>query len=277
MIVICTLWVCVASFLSRSSLEVQFHQKTADHDEFTLIIPDDALDTFEGYILEKSKYVIGKTVTIRLHRFGEIRQTFTGIITKLINKKENSYGDLHIIGYAPTILMEHGLECQSFENKNLSQIVKEISQEYPSELVIDTDYLNLYNKENNLSYTVQYKETDYQFLKRLAKRHGEFLYYNGEKVMMGSKTEKIVLLEDGRDLINVEIELNTKPQHFQYKTYDGTSGSVLQSNSQNESDLFSKNNPFQDRAYNASNQIFRKKPKSFHSQTSRDLQNSINK
>lgn len=37
-----------------------------------------------------------------------------------------------------------------------------------------------------LADTVQYKETDYQFIRRLAIRHGEFFYYNGQQLTFGT-------------------------------------------------------------------------------------------
>lgn len=261
-------------FLEKSSFQAQLHQKTNQHDEFTIIIPDNSMDSFEGIIMENSKKIIGKTITAEFWRFGTVKQSFTGIITKLKNTKKHGYGYLHIMGNSPTIMMEHGLECQSFEGKNLAEIIKNITKEYSSELNIDTDNLNQYNKQNTIPYTVQYKETDYQFLQRLAKRYGEFFYYNGQRLIFGNKTEKKILLEEGKELKEFEMELTTRPQNFQYSTYDGVSGQELHNDTQNVPDLFGKTNPFQTTAYNASKQLYKKTPKAFHSQTSLDKASS---
>lgn len=261
-------------FLEKSSFQAQLHQKTNQHDEFTIIIPDDSLDSFEGIIMENSKKIIGKTITAEFWRFGTVKQSFMGVITKLKNTKKHGYGYLYIMGNSPTIMMEHGLECQSFEDKSLAEIIKNITKEYSSELNIDTDNLNQYNKQNAIPYTVQYKETDYQFLQRLAKRYGEFFYYNGQRLIFGNKTEKKILLEEGKELKEFEMELTTRPQNFQYSTYDGVSGQELQNDTQNVPDLFGKTNPFQTTAYNASKQLYKKIPKAFHSQTSLDKTSS---
>ncbi|MET3047685.1 type IV secretion protein Rhs, partial [Flavobacterium covae] len=82
---------------------------------------------------ENSKNYLGKTIHIHLHRFGEIKQTFTGIITHLNLLKKDGYGRLYITGHAPTIMLEQGLESQSFENKTLEEIFQDITAQYPKD------------------------------------------------------------------------------------------------------------------------------------------------
>ena len=50
-----------------------------------------------------------------------------------------------------------------------------------------------------IPYTVQYKESDYEFIQRLAKRHGEFFYYNGEQLLFGDFVQPIIKLGENRD------------------------------------------------------------------------------
>ena len=78
-IVYCTLTIDGKDFLAKNSYVVQLSQHTNDHDTFTITTPDDALDSFEGYVLENSMRLLGKKVSINLHRFGEIRQTFSAL------------------------------------------------------------------------------------------------------------------------------------------------------------------------------------------------------
>ena len=131
-LVYCLLTLDGKEFLAKNSYSVNLHQKTAHHDSFSITVPDDALDRFEGYVMENSKNLLGKDLTITYWRFGKIRQTFTGIIGKIRNKKDEGggYGDLHITGFAPSILLESGKDCQSFEEKTLEQIIKEVTVNY---------------------------------------------------------------------------------------------------------------------------------------------------
>lgn len=262
-LVYCLLTLDGQKFLSKNSYSVELHQRTADHDTFSITVPDDALDSFEGYVMENSKNLLGKNLTITYWRFGKVRQTFTGIIGMIRNKKDEGggYGDLHITGFSPSILLESGKDCQSFEDKTLEQIIKQISEEYPQEarIEVSTNNLNEYNKKS-FPYTVQYKESDYQFIKRLAIRHGEFFYYNGEKLIFGNKVQPIIKLGENVDLIDVEFEMRMQAQDFAFIGYDAQSGSKIEKDSNNIKSEF-KESPFQSIAINASKKIFMKKPK----------------
>ena len=262
-LVYCLLTLDGKEFIRKNSYSVELSQKTNDHDTFTITVPDDALDTFQGYVMENSKNLLGKDLTITYWRFGKIRQTFTGIIGKIRNKKDEGggYGDLHITGFAPSILLENGKDCQSFENKTLEQIIKEVTEEYPQEakVAISSNYLNEYNRKP-LPYTVQYKESDYQFIKRLAVRHGEFFYYNGEKLMFGNDVQPILRLGENIDLIDIEFEMRMESQDFKYISYDAQSGARIEKDSSSIKSEF-KESPFQSIAVIASGRVFKKKPK----------------
>lgn len=262
-LVYCLLTLDGKKFLAKNSYTVELHQKTADHDTFNIIVPDDSLDSFEGYVMENSKNLLGKDITITYSRFGKVRQTFRGIIGKIKNKKDEGggYGDLHITGYAPSILLESGKDCQSFEDKTLEQIVKLVTEEYPQEakVEISSNYLNEYNKRA-LPYTVQFKESDYQFIKRLAIRHGEFFYYNGEKLIFGNSVQPILKLGQGIDLMDIDFEMQIGAQDFLYQSYDVQSGFTIEKDSNSIQSEF-KESLFQSIAVNTSKKIFRQKPK----------------
>ena len=258
-LVYCLLTLDGKEFLAKNSYSVELHQKTAHHDSFSITVPDDALDRFEGYVMENSKNLLGKDLTITYWRFGKIRQTFTGIIGKIRNKKDEGggYGDLHITGFAPSILLESGKDCQSFEEKTLEQIIKEVTEDYPQEAKVKVE---LPNTKHTLPYTVQYKESDYQFLRRLAIRHGEFFYYNGENMVFGTKVQPIIRLGENIDLIDVEFEMRMQSQDFSFTSYDAQSGAKIEQDSSSLKSEF-KESPFQSIAVNSSRKVFKKKPK----------------
>ncbi|MPT31094.1 MAG: type VI secretion system tip protein VgrG [Chryseobacterium sp.] len=262
-LVYCLLTLDGKEFIRKNSYTVELSQKTNDHDSFTIVVPDDALDTFQGYVMENSKNLLGKEIGITYWRFGTTQHYFRGIIGKIRNKKDEGggYGDLHITGYAPSILLESGKDCQSFEDKTLEQIIKQVTEEYPQEAKVEvsSDHLNEYNKKA-FPYTVQYKESDYEFIKRLAIRHGEYFYYNGEKLIFGNTVQPILKLGENVDLIAVEFEMRMQAQDFTFISYDTQSGAKIEKNSNGERSEF-KESPFQVIATNASKNIFKKKPK----------------
>jgi len=262
-LVYCTLKMEGKDFLEKSSYSVELHQKTNDHDGFTIIVPDDSLDSFEGYVMENSKNILGKRLTLNLHRFGEVKQLFTGIVANVKNKKENGYGKLYISGYAPSILLENGQDCQSYEEKTLEQIIKTATSEYPEDCKVQIENPNT---KSQIPYTVQYKESDYQFIKRLATRYGEYFYYNGQNLIFGNKVQPIVTLEENIDLIDVEFELKIKPQEFNYISYDAENGSKIEKDS-SSAQIQYKENPFQAVAINASKNVYKKKPEMLFNHT----------
>ena len=97
-------------FLLENSYNTELHQKTADHDTFSIIVPDDALDSFKGYVLENSKNILGNNITINFWQWGKIQQSFSGVIGGIDNAKNEGggYGDLIITGFSPSILLESG-------------------------------------------------------------------------------------------------------------------------------------------------------------------------
>ncbi|SMO72628.1 Rhs element Vgr protein [Chryseobacterium rhizoplanae] len=253
-LVYCTLVLEGKPFLEKSSFSLELYQVTNDHDGFNIIVPDDALDRFEGYLMENSKTLLGKNITLSFHRFGSIRQSFSGIITNIKNRKENGYGKLIITGNAPTILLENGKACHSFENRKLNEIVKESTEEHADIKVV----IENLNTQYTLPYTVQYKESDYQFIRRLAIRYGEYFYYNGQELVFGNKVQPIVVLEENIDLIEVEFELNIRPQDFEYTVYDAKKGINTKTKSSSIRSQY-KENHFQAIAINASKGVYKKK------------------
>ena len=246
-------------FLLENSYNTELHQKTADHDTFSIIVPDDALDSFKGYVLENSKNILGNNITINFWQWGKIQQSFSGIIGGIDNAKNEGggYGDLIITGFSPSILLESGQDCQSFENKTLEQIIKEISEIYPREARVKVD---LPNVKYAHPYTVEYKESDYQFIRRLAIRHGEFFYYNGEELIFGAGTQPTLKLQEGDDLMDVTFSLKIGAQDFGLISYDAESGAKIEKDGASQKSEF-KANLFQSVAINRSKNIFKKKPK----------------
>lgn len=250
-------------FLSRNSYEVILEQKTNAHDTFSIIVPDDALDTYEGFVMENSKKLLGKKISLSYWQYGSENQVFSGIVTGLKNRKESGYGKLVITGHSPSILLENGRADRSFEQLSLSQIVKEIGVNYPQEGKIHAEEQEL-NVRRVLPYTVQSQESDFGFIQRLAMRYGEYFYYNGKELIFGNKAEPVLELSEGRELIELEFELGLKAQGFSGLTYDAEKGESIQHNAQ-EVQTEWKENALQAVAIQASKQLFGNAPKSVFS------------
>jgi len=258
-VVMITLSLKGEGFLDRATFSLQLSQHTNAHDEFTIVVNDTAIDDFTGQVMKNSKDLLGENITIHFHHHGSIVQSFKGIIANIRNRKDEGggHGRLYISGYAPSIILENGKDCQSYENKTLPEIIAEATTEYPQEAKVNTE--GMINTKYKIPYAVQYKESDYRFISRLARRYGEFFYYNGTQLIFSNEAQNTVELFEGDDMIDVEFELMIKPQNFTYLSYDAETAGTEQKKTQ-EVHLQDKVNPFQFAAIKASNKVFTKVP-----------------
>ena len=258
-VVMITLSLNGKGFLDTATFSLQLSQHTNAHDEFTIVVNDTAIDDFTGQVMKNSKDLLGENITIHFHHHGSIVQSFKGIIANIRNRKDegDGHGRLYISGFAPSIILENGKDCQSYENKTLPEIIAEATTEYPQEAKVNTE--GMINTKYKIPYAVQYKESDYRFISRLARRYGEFFYYNGTQLIFSNEAQNTVELFEGDDMIDVEFELMIKPQNFTYLSYDAETAGTEQKKTQ-EVHLQDKVNPFQFAAIKASNKVFTKVP-----------------
>lgn len=254
-------------FLAKESYKVELHQYNCQHDTFTIETPEDSFDKFHEYIMEHSRDLLGDPLTIKFYQYGKVVQHFSGIITKIHCKRKTGggYGTLYISGNAPSILLDSGKECQSYENKTLQEIVAAATEEYDESAKVDTSAG--VNTTRTLPYTVQYQESDYDFICRLAKYYGEYFYYDGSKLIFGNKLQETIELGENLNLIDEEFFLEVKPQDFQYINYNIHQGTSENNDSRDAANEY-KNNPIQTDAKNASKKIYKKIPQKYHSATS---------
>ncbi len=125
-LVYCLLTLDGKEFLRKNSYEVTLHQKTNEHDTFTIVVPDDALDTFKGYVMENSKNLLGKEIGITYWRFGESKHYFQGVIGKIKNKKDEGggYGDLYITDMPQVFYWKAGKTAKVLKTKAWSRLLK---------------------------------------------------------------------------------------------------------------------------------------------------------
>jgi phage-related baseplate assembly protein len=219
-VVMVTLMIDGKDFLGNAHFKTYLTQRTNDHDEFTIVVRENAIDPIKRPVMEKSGDLLGESIVIKFHQYGKVVQTYKGVITKIENYKEEGggYGELRISGKSPTILLENGKDCQTYIEKDLPEIIKEATEEYPNFAKVHIE--GGLNNSSRIPYCVQYNESDFSFISRLAKRYGEFFYYNGLQLIFGNKAQETILLTHGAELIDVSFEVELQPQNFRYVGYD---------------------------------------------------------
>ncbi|MCH6234193.1 type VI secretion system Vgr family protein [Cognataquiflexum rubidum] len=207
-------------------------QKINEHHSFSLVCPTEAIDGTTGVIFNQSKNLIGSPISVLMESLGTAGQMeFLGLVTQVETSKFSGHsGEIILSGFSPTILLDHLPHCQSWEEKNIKDIATDLTVAFPKEIL--SAQLEPAFKEK-LLYTVQYKETSWQFLRRICSIHGEWLFYNGKKLVLGSQKSKAVKLQFGNNLSNFKMALEVKASAFQMVAYDYLNNEVYKSNPKN--------------------------------------------
>jgi type VI secretion system secreted protein VgrG len=194
-------------------------QNIFEHHNFTLVCPAESIDGKLGSVFNQSKELIGAPINVRtLAIAGKGRLDFAGVVTQVETARFSGHaGDLIITGYSPTILLDSGPHCKSWEKKALKNIATDCLSHFPQNLL--NPKIAPTNGET-LSYIVQYKETAWQFLNRMGATYGDWFYYNGKNVVLGMPTGSNVDLTFGSNLSRFNMSLQVRPSNFEVMAYD---------------------------------------------------------
>lgn len=199
-------------------------QGIGNHHTFTIRLP---LENMKSTLSENSKW-IGKTVVIGIDQVEEkkldqapLKESFRGIITSLAFSRQNGAAELMIQGYSPTVITDDGPNTRSFTDKGIQEIVNEVLQPYKfhaSPKIEPKAY------KDSLLYTVQYKESNFSFLTRLANQFGEWFYYDGLDLHFGKPAgEDTIELDFGtHGLSHFNLSVRAVPSSQELRGYDYT-------------------------------------------------------
>ncbi|TWP31690.1 hypothetical protein ETU08_00500, partial [Apibacter muscae] len=260
-IIACSIKIDGKEVLHQSgSYHLELNQKMCDHSSFRLLCPADAFESSRDFPLTNSKNLFGKKIYISFKQFSDTTFIFQGIINQLNWKIENNNPQLELIGKSPTILLEQGEICRSYENQTLEQIVTQTCEGLPQDL-FELKVKPKYKK--NIPYNVQYQETNFEYLQRLACRYGELLYWNGERLVFGGYGGRKVLIQEGEDAEYIQLQMEAKPQGFSLSSYQAEQNILFQSdtNSLQKKRII---NHYQEFALETSEKLFAKKQELFY-------------
>lgn len=144
---------------------------------------------------------------------------FNGVVTSVTFGKEsnaiNGYCTVHAA--SPTILLDGNPHIQVFEQQSLSGIVNTVLKS-ASAFTGSPEINPVHSKP--LKYTVQYKETSYAFLRRMAQRYGEWFFYNGQRVIFGKYSASRVNLYHQVNLIDFNVTLKAVATNQTFKAVE---------------------------------------------------------
>ena len=254
--------------------ELKIHQRVSAHHTFELRCPLNALESDSEPLINHSRDLFGKLIKVGFASGGDDHPAeyfFKGIITHLsVDKYQGIGGDLLISGYSPTILLEEGRKYGTFDGKTLSENVRQVMQDIPSNLLeakADPD------EDRNVGYRVQYKESSFEYLLRLAKAYNQWLYFDGTKMYFGKKKDDDSLdLHFGSDVTSMKLEYKLSPSNFQIFNYNPQSDQILVGDSANAQAM--RLDDISDMLQSKSEDIFNKKKQvtlAFHPEQQSDI------
>ena len=239
-------------------------QSIFEHHFFRLVCPAAAIDDTSGSIFNSSKSMIGGTFSIQLDAVGATGSLqFAGVVTQVEAARHSGHaGDIIISGFSPTILADNGPHCKTWEKKAIKNIAQDVLKHFPQNLL--KSHIAPTNNET-LSYTVQYKETAWQFLNRIGATYGEWLFYDGQQLVLGAPKGNKVKLLSGSNLHHFNMALQVRPPGFQMMAYDYVNHEVYNGE---PSGIASKAglNDLGKHALQKSEQFYGAKPKQWHNQ-----------
>lgn len=169
---------------------------------------------------------------------------FKGIITNMQADKSARTYVIKVTAKSFDFLLTIGKSCRSFIDHTLKEIVEEIIDNYQGDIEATIEP----SSQDVIPYTVQYQESDYDFLKRLASTYGEWLYSDGEKLIFGQieNRDRVSLSHMRGEMANYKVETkpaNVSSQSFIAKNYRTGTYSVQETKDVAEQPVDSSSHP----------------------------------
>lgn len=194
---------------------LRIDQSMFSHHAFAIVVPFEVLESKNDFFFKSAHQdICGKPVSIVFKPlFKNVSATFqfNGVVTELVLQNNSELVNSYLIkGYSPTFLAEDGVQRRAFLGQKLGAIMAGILQDYPQNLLPRSITPA---SDITVDYKVQYDESNFDFLNRLAAEYGEWFYYNGTKLVVGklpSQVEQFVV--DG--IQNFDLSVGLKPTSF---------------------------------------------------------------
>lgn len=200
--------------------DLKLSQKMADHHYFSfvwqytgkaVINPIDQAKAIRSYN--------GNEVIFTFKSLTGIKLMSKGIITKITSIDLNgSAVNLHVSGISHTIVLDDRPKSRTYLERGMDDIALDILSEGPPEFYQREAIRSTYLKEFN--YMAQYNESNFNFLKRLASRYGQWFYFDGMRMQFGQLKNSTIKLINGASLHSFKIEVNMNAQSISLRGYD---------------------------------------------------------
>ena len=204
---------------------VTIHQPMGALHNFTIQLRQDAVS---GLLSGKGNNYIGKTITISygfpshaLLSIAPPKKRFTGVVTEISISRQSGQSLLVLTGHCPTVMLNDHPRTRSFTEKSLQAIVDEVlgpvAGSFPEVKVEPQQFTE------TIPYSVQYNESNYGYILRLAAWYGEWCFYDGETFHFGGDPTagEVIKMDFGtQSLQSFNLRSATMPGKFKLSAYD---------------------------------------------------------
>ncbi|GHB52120.1 type VI secretion system Vgr family protein [Persicitalea jodogahamensis] len=204
-------------------LGLVIEQRLFDHHRFELLVPFDQLETSgEHFFNQSHRNALGRKITFTFspRREGdEFEYVFQGIVTEIRLRSLSDMSSAFVLkGASPTILLEDSPQRRSFIRGSVQELFDQVLRPYPQNLLRRN--LNPNNGGRQIPF-IQYKESNYRFLCRVADRCAEWFYYDGRELVLGpGNSPETDFRVDGTQ--NFDLAMVMQPARFAMFGYDYT-------------------------------------------------------
>lgn len=231
-------------------------------DSITISFRIEALEDDGTFLIENSKDFIGKRFSINseIVQYGNTESedgfSYQGLVTAIDGQRSGSRSSdiITISGKSPDIILKGKPTNKTFHEKTLSDIVNEVLRPYPTNILNPTVSPS---HTETIPYIVQYKESDYDFIHRLARKFGEWFFYNGQELYFGELPEidetELIL---GVDLDTFAFSLQTEPPKFKFRTIENTFNDQNYDFVSGRNNIQQQANQYVQHAYDESGNVF---------------------
>jgi type VI secretion system secreted protein VgrG len=244
---------------------LQINQEIHDHHTFSLEMRHDLLVSEFESVMPVSQKLSGEKISIEIKAIPDLDDLmvitnpqdyimqFYGIVTKVTMRKSR-YMDMEetiiIQGFSESIILDSGPESHSFTKMTMADIVNKVKSDYDINMEVNPFYKNV------LAYTVQYNESDFQFLNRLAMRYGQWFFYDGRMMIFGGPGGGVQpKLTYGINMHDFSYDIKLSPALFKVMENDNRKGEYSINNTMDYSREVAG---FHQGFINKSNQVFSK-------------------
>lgn len=222
-------------------LAVHLEQPCDNHHSLKVTIRHSGAVRADSEFEDISTYtaLVGKSITLKLTPIGQLvdasrKLEFIGVITTV--ELQQAFGEINVVNilaHSPTVALDSAPRSRVWEQAaNASAMVTAILSDYPvSQGRIRADKIPAATGSLNteIESRIQYNETDYRFIKRIASDVGCFAFYDGkmfhvDKAQSGNTNETLKWRET---LGSFTVGLGTAPVKFSGQVWDPVSKSPI--------------------------------------------------